>query len=85
MEANPELRAPHVVSQDRCYTLLTYLDGEPLKSWDNRQLTQERRRLLLDDLAVFLFSIWTSSVGKDQSKFWLRPKDLMLTFVSNFL
>ncbi len=73
-ETNSNLLAPRVICQNQRYTLLEYLDGEVLKSWNNQVLTQERRQLLLDDFAAFLFSVWTSSQGGGESKFRLRTK-----------
>jgi len=58
-ERRPELLAPGIVYQSDYYTILEYLDGEALKSWNTQVLRKERRQVLLDDLATFLFSLWT--------------------------
>jgi aminoglycoside phosphotransferase (APT) family kinase protein len=58
-ERRPELLAPAVVYQSDNYIVMEYLDGEALKSWNTQVLPKERRQVLLDDLATFLFSLWT--------------------------
>ena len=58
-ERRPEPPAPGIVYQSDYYTILEYLDGEALKSWNTQVLPKERRQVLLDDLATFLFSLWT--------------------------
>jgi aminoglycoside phosphotransferase (APT) family kinase protein len=76
-EEDPGLLAPAVIYPTERYTLMEYLDGEALKSWNTRSLTQERRQMLLDDLATFLFSVWTcqAQVPRDESE--LRFKNII--------
>lgn len=64
-ERCPELLAPGIVYQSGYYTLMEYLDGEALKSWNTQVLPKERRQVLLDDLATFLFSLWTLEEAQD--------------------
>ncbi|KZF19222.1 hypothetical protein L228DRAFT_241891 [Xylona heveae TC161] len=58
-EKLPVLPIPAVIFQSEHYTVMEYLNGEVLKSWNTQSLTKERRRVLLDDLAALLFSLWT--------------------------
>lgn len=55
----PALRAPFLVSRSEHYTLMESFDGGALESWNTRSLSKEWRQKLLDELAVFLFSLWT--------------------------
>lgn len=54
----PTLRAPTVIHSSEQYTVLEFLPGYPLRSWNTSSLTRERRQMLLDNLANFLFSLW---------------------------
>lgn len=58
----PALRVPAVIFTSEHYTVLEYLEGAALQSWDTRFLARERRRLLLDQLAAFLFNFWTLDI-----------------------
>lgn len=60
------LRVPAVISTTSHYTVLEYLDGTPLGSWNTETLTRARRQLLLDHLGVFLFSLWTMTITNDE-------------------
>lgn len=55
----PARRAPYVVFRSEHYMLMEFLQGGALKSWITQILSKEWRQKLLDDLAVFLFSLWT--------------------------
>lgn len=58
-ERLPSLAAPAVIYQSQHYTAMEYINGYILKSWNTQSLAKEQRRLLLDGLAAFLFSLWT--------------------------
>jgi hypothetical protein len=58
-ERRPALPVPAVIYESDQYTVMEYFEGEMLKFWNTQSLTQERRRVLLDGLAAFLFSLWT--------------------------
>jgi Ser/Thr protein kinase RdoA (MazF antagonist) len=60
----PDLQIPAVIYQSNHCLVMEYLKGHVLGSWNTHSLAKERRRLLLDDLAVFLYSLWT--LGTDQ-------------------
>lgn len=70
-ERRPTVLAPAVIHQSEYYTVMEYLNGEALKSWNTQSLTKERRQILLNDLAVFLFTLWTLNVQvpQDRGKF----------------
>jgi aminoglycoside phosphotransferase (APT) family kinase protein len=64
-EKCPGLLAPAIVYQSQYYTVMDHLDGEALKSWNTQVLPKERRQVLLDGLATFLFSLWTLEESQD--------------------
>jgi hypothetical protein len=64
-ERCPALLAPAIVYQSQYYTVMDHLDGQALGSWNTQALPKERRQLLLDGLATFLFSIWTLEEAQD--------------------
>jgi aminoglycoside phosphotransferase (APT) family kinase protein len=64
-EKCPALLAPAIVYQSQYYTIMDHLDGEALKSWNTQVLPKERRQVLLDGLATFLFSLWTLEEAQD--------------------
>lgn len=57
-ETQPTLQVPAVISSSEQYTVLEFLPGDPLGSWNTRVLQKEQRQHLLDDLANFLFGLW---------------------------
>lgn len=61
-EKRPTLRVPSVIHSSEQYTLLEFLPGRPLGSWNTRSLSIDRRQLLLDDLARFLFDLWGAAL-----------------------
>lgn len=69
----PAIPAPAIIRHSENYTVLEYLDGAALKSWNTISLTTERRQLILNDLAAFLFSLWTPDdrVAQDIGKLGL--------------
>ncbi|KAE9377630.1 hypothetical protein N431DRAFT_541317 [Stipitochalara longipes BDJ] len=64
-EKCPTLLALAIVYQSQYYTVMDYLDGEALGSWNTQVLSKERRQILLDGLASFLFSIWNLEEVQD--------------------
>jgi Ser/Thr protein kinase RdoA (MazF antagonist) len=64
-EKCPALLAPTIVYQSHYYTIMDHLDGEALGSWNTQALPKERRQLLLDGLATFLFSLWSLEEAQD--------------------
>jgi hypothetical protein len=64
-EKCPGLLAPAIVYQSQYYTVMDHLDGEALKCWNTQVLPKERRQVLLDGLATFLFSLWTLEESQD--------------------
>ncbi|KAL2755014.1 hypothetical protein ACRALDRAFT_211681 [Sodiomyces alcalophilus JCM 7366] len=61
-QQQPTLQVPAVIYTSERYTVLEYVDGNALGSWNTRLLTRERRLVLLDHLASFLFSLWTLDI-----------------------
>lgn len=61
-QQRPALRVPAVIATSEHYIVLEYLEGAALQSWDTRLLTRDRRRSLLDQLASFLFTLWTLDI-----------------------
>jgi len=59
LEKRPWLAIPAVVYADQSFTVLTYIEGTPLLSWNTDSLSYQRRRTLLDGLAKFLHQLWT--------------------------
>jgi hypothetical protein len=73
-ERCPALLAPAIVYRSQYYTVMDHLDGQALGFWNTQALPKERRQLLLDDLATFLFSLWTLEEAQDTqgiSRFYL--------------
>ena len=64
-EKCPTLLAPTIIYQSQYYTIMDHLDGEALGSWNTQALPKERRQLLLDGLATFLFSLWSLEEAQD--------------------
>lgn len=64
-ERCPALLAPAIVYQSQHYTVMDHLDGAALGSWNTQVLPKERRQVLLDGLATFLFSLWTLEEAQD--------------------
>jgi len=55
----PELMIPSILVQTDEYQVFEALEGAPLSSWSTTTLSQDRRRALLDALAVVLYALWT--------------------------
>lgn len=62
-EKRPALQAPSVIQFSEEYTLLEFLPGWPLGSWNTASMTWARRQVLLDHLANFLFVLWGAELG----------------------
>jgi len=69
-EQRPMLAIPSVVSHAQNYTLLGYLEGSPIYSWNSSTLTDQERHTILDGLAIFLCELWSCPVDTltDDSK-----------------
>lgn len=63
-EKRPMLQVPRLLCQSKQYSVFQYLGGEPIDYWDSNKLSDQRRRGLLDGLAVFLFEMWTCPVPR---------------------
>jgi hypothetical protein len=59
LSERPELPIPAVFHTGQECTILTYIEGSPLGSWNPVDLSVERRQTLLDGLANFLYQLWT--------------------------
>ncbi|KAF2220148.1 hypothetical protein BDZ85DRAFT_284581 [Elsinoe ampelina] len=62
---NPVLAAPTVHKVHVEYLLLDYVSGSPLGHWSKRLLTLAQRRRLLDGLAHFMFTLWTTEMDNE--------------------
>ena len=63
----PELPIPAVLHEDQEFTILTYIEGSPLRSWNSVDLSVGRRHNLLDGLANFLYQLWTCPISTTES------------------
>jgi len=59
LNERPKLPIPDVFHTDQECTILTYIEGSPLGSWNPADLSIKRRQTLLDGLANFLYQLWT--------------------------
>lgn len=57
-EKCPMLQAPAVLFSSEQYALLEFLPGFPLRSWNKSFPEKDQRRVLLDHLANFFYSLW---------------------------
>jgi hypothetical protein len=55
----PTLQIPTVIHVAESYSVLQYLDGVPIKSWNTEEMDNLRRHRILDGLAFFLHELWT--------------------------
>lgn len=55
----PNLAAPHVLLISQDFILMEYLVGKTLGAWNIKSLSNTFRKTFLDNLASFLYSIWT--------------------------
>ena len=67
LSQRPELPIPAVFHADQECTILTYIEGSPLGSWNPVDLSVERRQNLLDGLANFLCQLWTCPISTTES------------------
>jgi hypothetical protein len=63
----PKLPIPAVIHADQEFTILTYIEGSSLGSWNPVDLSVERRHSLLDGLANFLYQLWTCPTPTTES------------------
>lgn len=55
----PALQIPTVIYSAERYTILEYVHGAAIGSWNLQHLSNLRRCELLEDLAAFLYKLWT--------------------------
>jgi Ser/Thr protein kinase RdoA (MazF antagonist) len=67
LSERPELPIPAILHADQEFTILTYIEGSPLRSWNPVDLSVERRHNLLDGLANFLYQLWTCPIPTTES------------------
>lgn len=67
LSERPELLIPDVFYADQECTILTYIEGSSLGSWNPAYLSMERRHNLLDSLANFLYQLWTCPIPASES------------------
>lgn len=59
LDKRPALPIPAIVHTGQRYSVLTYIEGTPLTSWNASCLRDQRRHSLLRGLAKFLHQLWT--------------------------
>ncbi|KAG9228154.1 hypothetical protein BJ875DRAFT_528295 [Amylocarpus encephaloides] len=84
-EKRPALLAPTIVYQTNDYTVMEYLDGEALKSRNTQVLPKKRRQVLLDGLAIFLFSLWTLEETQHTQEYKMTYRKLLQSEVNKGL
>lgn len=67
LSERPELPIPAVFYTDQECSILTYIEGGSLGSWNTVDLSVERRHNLLDGLASFLYQLWTCPIPTTES------------------
>lgn len=65
-KTRPDLQVPRLIheSESEQYTVMQYLPGKTINSWDSVRLSDERRHQLLGSFAVFLLELWTCPVAE---------------------
>ncbi|KAI9711569.1 MAG: hypothetical protein M1820_002134 [Bogoriella megaspora] len=58
-QVKPWLQVPAVFHEAERYTILEYIQGDVLGSWNTHRLNAARRKQLLHSLAGFLLDLWT--------------------------
>lgn len=61
-EQIPMLSIPAVIIHAQNYSLLGYLEGSPICSWNSDTMKDGERHVILDGLASFLCELWTCPV-----------------------
>ncbi|KAK3045707.1 hypothetical protein LTR09_012741 [Extremus antarcticus] len=59
LKAQPTLPIPQVIFKAQGFTVLEYIDGNPIGSWNSLGMTEQTRHKLLRGLATFLHKLWT--------------------------
>lgn len=59
LKAQPTLPIPQVIFKAQGFTVLEYIDGNPIGSWNSLGMTEQTRHKLLRGLATFLYKLWT--------------------------
>ncbi|KAI0098289.1 kinase-like domain-containing protein [Nemania sp. FL0031] len=62
-DGQPRLPVPLVIYESEHFSILQFLEGEPLQSWNNVNLSTNRRKTLLAGFGEFLFRVWTAAIG----------------------
>ncbi|KAK3693266.1 hypothetical protein B0T22DRAFT_504842 [Podospora appendiculata] len=63
----PTLQVPSVIYESDQFSILQFLDGEPLKSWNNLDMSVHRRETLLEGIGKLLLDVWTAAAVADAS------------------
>lgn len=71
----PTLQVPSVIYESDQFSILQFLDGEPLKSWNNLDMSVHRRETLLEGIGKLLLDVWTAAAVADASprEQWPHP------------
>lgn len=68
LDERPALPIPAIVHAGQRYSVLTYIEGTPLMSWNVSCFSDQRRHSLLRGLAKFLHQLWTCPAPVEPSK-----------------
>ncbi|KAK3376724.1 hypothetical protein B0T24DRAFT_677593 [Lasiosphaeria ovina] len=63
----PTLQVPSIIYESDQFSILQFLDGEPLKSWNNLDMSVHRRETLLEGIGKLLLDVWTAAAVADAS------------------
>jgi len=79
-DQRPMLSIPSVVDHAPKYTLLGYIEGSPITSWNSNTLTEPERHLIPDGLAIFLNQLWACPVEDVTSGKGILTDDLEMNY-----
>lgn len=68
LKERPALPIPAIVHAGQRHSVLTYIEGTPLMSWNVSRHSDQRRHSLLRGLAKFLHQLWTCPAPVEPSK-----------------
>ena len=68
LDKRPALPIPAIIHTGQRYSILTFIEGIPLLSWNTRSLSDQRRHSLLRGFAKFLHQLWTCPAPVETSK-----------------
>lgn len=63
----PAIQIPKVIYSARQYSVMEYVRGTSIGSWNLHSLSVTRRHTVLEGLAVFLYKLWTCPVPSTES------------------